>query len=77
MEKINEYQIIKDKNKNNNKLNLVNDIILNNYLNTINIGYNKDFDNDYNNDEIMNNFNNECEPIPSFLLCLQKEKEKI
>ena len=92
MENICEYQIIKEANKkesinvinnineeekkSNNKLNLINDVILNNYLNTINIGYNKDFDDDYNNDEMMDNFNNECEPIPSFLLCLHKEKEK-
>ena len=81
----NEYQILKEEkyddsesgeqNKKIGKLNMVKDVILSNYLNTINIGYNKNFDNDYNNEDFINNINNECEPIPSFLLCLQKEKD--
>ena len=91
MEHINIYQILKqDKNivdsinnndeENNkiNKLNLVNDVILDNYLNTINIGYigyNNENNDELSNDDIMNNINNECEPVPSFLLCLQKAKE--
>ena len=81
----NEYQILKEEkdddsesgeqNKKIGKLNMVKDVILSNYLNTINIGYNKNFDSDYNNEDFINNINNECEPIPSFLLCLQKEKD--
>ena len=61
-----------------NKLNLVNDVIMDNFLNTINVGYNNnngEFINDFSNDESISNINNECEPIPSLLLCLKKAKE--
>ena len=70
----NEY----DYNKNSNsKLNLINNILLNNYLNTVNIGYNNS--NEFINESLEENDNleNECEPIPSFLLCLNKAKNKI
>ena len=51
---------------------------MDNYLNTINIGYNYDFHQyengkEFNKEEIMD-YSVECEPIPSFVLCLQKSK---
>ena len=58
--------------------------ILDNYINSINIGFDniKEYD-DYNKineekDEDSDNENDklECEPVPSFILCIQK-KEKI
>ena len=59
--------------------------ILENYINTINLGFDnsKNYDN-YNiinkekDDEDSDNENDrlECEPIPSFLLCIQKMKNK-
>jgi ribosomal protein S7 len=57
--------------------------ILENYINTINIGFDngKKYDN-YNiinkeKDEDSDNENDklECEPVPSFLLCIQKMKK--
>ena len=82
-EKLNIYNSSNNNEEDNNKINklsLVNDVIIDNFLNTINIGYNNnngafihDFSND--DDESNININNECEPIPSFLLCLQKTKE--
>ena len=54
-------------------------MIINSYLNTINIGYNGLNDNNKNIEFDKEDFNIsnkecilECEPIPSFLLCLQK-----
>ena len=61
-------------NKNDSKLNLINNALLNNYLNTVNIGYNSYNDNFIENFDETNNVDNECEPIPSFLFCLQKNK---
>ena len=53
----------------------VNDAIFHNYLNSINIGYNGTED-DKNiqivDDEVLNHYSLECEPIPSFLYCLKK-----
>ena len=83
IKKINNNKKINDKkleihnlnNDNNAKLNLINDALFNNYLNTVNIGYNNSPDIfDENFDEI-NNIDSECEPIPSFLICLQKNKQ--
>ena len=85
IEQINSYQILKDESKNknikiydkenkiDNKLNLINGAILDNYLNTINIGFNES---EYINNEYLNDYNYECEPIPSFLLCMQKKAKK-
>ena len=71
----------------NNKINLnsnininsnnLNEIILNNYLNTINIGYNGLNENskiNIDNEEnlIVNDKPLECEPTPSFIICLKK-----
>lgn len=58
--------------------------IIDNYINSINIGFdNSKTYNDYNiinneNDEDSDNENDklECEPVPSFILCIQK-KEKL
>ena len=62
-------------NRSDLKLNMINNALLDNYLNTINIGYNN-FKNNFNESlEEVNNIDNECEPIPSFLLCLNKNKE--
>ena len=58
----------------NLKLNLVNKALLDNYFNTINIGYNNVKENIEESFEEINNLDVECEPIPSFLLCLQKSK---
>jgi hypothetical protein len=60
----------------NTKLNLINNALLDNYLNTVNIGYN-DYKDIFNESlEEINNMDNECEPIPSFLLCLHKNKDQ-
>ena len=59
----------------NSKLNLVNKALLDNYFNTINIGYNNVKENIEESFEEINNLDVECEPTPSFLLCLQKSKE--
>ena len=48
---------------------------MDNYLNTIKIGYNENNDIISGSLEEIDFLDNECEPIPSFLLCLQKEKE--
>ena len=56
---------------NNNKN--INEVIIDNYLNTINVGYNDLIDNSdikFGDEENKNNI--ECEPTPSFLLCLKK-----
>ena len=54
---------------------------MNNYLNTINVGYNDFFNENnsnlksINSNEEENNLgiiNIECEPVPSFILCLKK-----
>ena len=74
----NKIEIIKNINT-NNSWNNINEIILNNYLNTINVGYNAI--NDINNseqekdDNIIEDKNIECEPIPSFIYCIKKKIE--
>ena len=56
---------------NNNKN--INEVIIENYLNTINVGYNDLIDNsDIQSGDEGNKNNIECEPIPSFILCLKK-----
>ena len=70
--------------KNREKVKFEN-LLLENYINTINIGFDsrKKYDN-YNNinkekdDQDSDNENDklECEPVPSFLLCIQKVKKK-
>ena len=63
----------------NNFLNNINENILNNYLNTINIGYNGindiyleiEKDNNLIDDNTL-----ECEPIPSFITCIKKAKNE-
>ena len=77
----NKIEIIKNANtNNNNNLSNINEIILNNYLNTINVGYTGINDN-YNlyldNDEnlIIDDKSLECEPIPSFIFCIKKKNE--
>ena len=62
------------KNK-NSKLNLINNVLLDNYLNTVNIGYNNSNEIIKENLEENDSLDNECEPIPSFLLCLKKFKK--
>jgi DNA repair exonuclease SbcCD ATPase subunit len=74
----NDYGNDNEINQNFDKLNLVNNAILDNYLNTVNIGYNyvlSQYENEkeFHKEEIMD-YNIECEPIPSFVLCLQKSK---
>ena len=60
-------------------MNNINEVILNNYLNTINIGYNGINNNNYKleseNDSnlIIDENPLECEPTPSFILCIQKK----
>ena len=71
---------LKNSDKNNNKN--INDLIINNYLNTINVGYNtlnnnnniNEINNEEEEDETVNNNNKniELEPIPSFIYCLKK-----
>ena len=83
IKKINNNKKIDDKkleiqnlnNDNNAKLNLINDALFNNYLNTVNIGYNNSPDIFNENFDEINNIDCECEPIPSFLICLQKNKQ--
>ena len=83
IKKINNNKKIDDKkleiqnlnNDNNAKLNLINDALFNNYLNTVNIGYNNSPDIFNENFDEINNIDSECEPIPSFLICLQKNKQ--
>ena len=62
-------------------MNNINETILNNYLNTINIGYNginNNYKLDSENDSnlIMEENPLECEPIPSFILCIKKAKNE-
>ena len=67
----------KDNNINkNSKLNLINNVLIDNYLNTVNIGYNNS-NNEIINESLEENeiLDNECEPIPSILLCLKKIKQ--
>ena len=47
------------------KLHNYKNILLDNYLNTINLGYD-------NNNAHVNDFSLECEPVPSFIKCLRK-----
>ncbi len=47
------------------KLHNYKNILLDNYLNTINLGYD-------NNNANVNDFSFECEPVPSFIKCLRK-----
>ena len=70
--------------KKESRQNVAQKAILDNYINSINIGFDniKEYD-DYNKineekDEDSDNENDklECEPVPSFILCIQK-KEKI
>ena len=78
----NKNEIIKNMSNSNNNNNIynknINENIINNYLNTINVGYNGLSENNKNilfenEDEIFNNqINLECEPVPSFILCLKK-----
>ena len=83
IKKINNNKKIDDKkleiqnlnNDNNTKLNLINDALFNNYLNTVNIGYNNSQEIFNENFDEINNIDSECEPIPSFLICLQKNKQ--
>ena len=69
--------------KKESRQNVAQKAILDNYINSINIGFDniKEYD-DYNKineekDEDSDNENDklECEPVPSFILCIQK-KEK-
>ena len=62
-------------NNKNTKLSKINHVLMDNYLNTIKIGYNESNDIISGSLEEIDFLDNECEPIPSFLLCLQKEKE--
>jgi len=77
----NKNDIIKNNNINTCYGKTVNENILNNYLNTINVGYNEFFNENnsnlksINSNEEENNLgiiNIECEPVPSFILCLKK-----
>lgn len=63
-------------NDNNNytKLSLINNVLLDNYLNTINVGYNNLKDTINESLDGINYLDSECEPIPSFLFCLKKLK---
>ena len=61
----------------NNFSNNLNEIVLNNYLNTINVGYNglnENYKIDIDNEEnlIENDKALECEPTPSFIVCIKK-----
>ena len=76
----NKIEILKNINT-YNSLNNINETILNNYLNTINIGYNginNNYKLDSENDSnlIMDENPLECEPIPSFILCIKKAKNE-
>ena len=76
----NKIEILKNINT-YNSLNNINETILNNYLNTINIGYNG-INNNYKleseNDSnlIIDENPLECEPTPSFILCIKKAKNE-
>ena len=79
----NEFFQFFSKNKKENKINKIEETIIENYINTINLGFDKgkEYDN-YNiinkeKDEDSDNENDrlECEPIPSFLLCIQKKNK--
>ena len=76
------FGIIQTKDKNiffndnkNSKLNLINNVLLDNYLNTVNIGYKNSNEIIKESLEENDSLDNECEPIPSFLLCLKKVKK--
>ena len=79
------FQFINKKNKIKDKKLETERAILENYINTLNLGFDnsKHYDN-YNiinkekDDEDSDNENDrlECEPIPSFILCIQKMKDK-
>ena len=78
----NKIEILKNINT-HNSLNNINEVILNNYLNTINIGYNGiNINNNYKleseNDSnlIIDENPLECEPTPSFILCIKKAKNE-
>ena len=58
----------------NTKLSLINNVLLDNYLNTINVGYNNLKDTINESLDGINYLDSECEPIPSFLFCLKKLK---
>ena len=63
---------------NKNNVN-INEAILNNYINSMNIGYKSNYDKnilDPENSTINNNIELECEPIPSFVLCVTKMNNK-
>ena len=74
------FQINRIKSIKNGKANGVEKSILENYINTINLGFdnNKKYDNfnfiNNEKDEDSDNENDklECEPVPSFILCIQK-----
>ena len=75
----NKYDLIKNMNSSNNTNSKnINEVLISNYLNTINIGYNGlseinkniDFEGEDNNTKDQTKL--ELEPTPSFILCLQK-----
>ena len=72
----NKIDIIIKNNNTNNSSNNINEIILNNYLNTINVGYNGLGENNDLEEKDENLISAEqaleCEPIPSFICCIKK-----
>ena len=88
LNKINANNNTNNNNTNNNNLNKNNansniiDSILDNYINSVNLGFtgsNKEKEKDdlESDDSIMNNIELECEPIPSFILCVKKMGNKL
>ena len=88
LNKINANNNTNNNNTNNNNLNKNNananiiDSILDNYINSVNLGFtgsNKEKEKDdlESDDSIMNNTELECEPIPSFILCVKKMGNKL
>ena len=81
-----ELNFIMNKNKKKDKRNKeteIQKVIIDNYINSINLGFDnnnsyedynkinkeKDDDSDNENDKL------ECEPVPSFILCIQKKNK--
>ena len=87
MNKINVNNNTNNNNTNNNKINNnvnsnIIDSILDNYLNSVNVGFtgsNKEKEKDdlESDDSVINNTELECEPIPSFILCVKKIGNKL
>ena len=47
---------------------------MDNYLNTVNVGYNNNIEINNEIEDIENDLMTECEPIPSFIMCLKKRR---